>query len=399
MQQAWLAFASFSPLRNWCYEFFKLSHFIAALIFIVVLFLHCDFRLSSWDYFIATGVIFSLTFLHSQLRIFFQHGIQKSTISLVSNGFIKVSVPTKTTWRAGQHYFIRFIGLGAHGLTSHPFTVCSLPSKAHYYEARDNELVFYIRPQGGLTARLAKYAEAHPNASMRVLLDGPYSGIDMRKLATCQKTLALAGGSGAGWLLPLIEAFLRRRDCFSTGCDPETGKMGALCDGEGPEMKVILATRDLATRNWFEEAISELLSASLTGCCPSGLSVEIYYTGDEENKSAPKQTGQILQALDEPEKAPDADINVIAKDSSKSSDSESEKVGSLLSPTDHASRPDLPTIIKTSAAESSSSMAVFCCGPLSMQNDVQNAVAREQITGIKDGSKDVYLHMEHFSWA
>ncbi|KXT17614.1 hypothetical protein AC579_10141 [Pseudocercospora musae] len=397
--QAWLTFASFSPLRNLCYEFFKASHFLAALIFVVFFFLHCDFRLSSWDYFIATGVIFSLTFLHSQLRIYFQHGLRNAKISLASNGFIKVSIPTKTTWRAGQHYFIRFMGLGTHGLTAHPFTACSLPSKAHYYEAKDSELVFYIRPQGGFTARLAKFAEQHPNASMRVLLDGPYGGIDMRKLASSQKTLALAGGSGAGWLLPLIEAFLRRKDCFSAGCDPETGKMVALCNGEGPEMKVILATRDLATRNWFEEAICALLSASLTGCCPSGLSVEIYYTGREENKIAPKETGQFLQALDEPERAPDAGENIAAKTSSNSSDSDSEKVGSLLNPTDHASRPDLPAMIKEGAANSTSGMSVFCCGPLSMQNDVQNAVAREQFAVMKDGIKDIYLHMEHFSWA
>ena len=75
-----MTFASFSPLRNLCYEFFKASHFLAALIFVVFFFLHCDFRLSSWDYFIATGVIFSLTFLHSQLRIYFQHGLKKANI-------------------------------------------------------------------------------------------------------------------------------------------------------------------------------------------------------------------------------------------------------------------------------------------------------------------------------
>ncbi|KXT03720.1 hypothetical protein AC578_5141 [Pseudocercospora eumusae] len=385
--QAWLTFASFSPLRNLCYEFFKVSHFLAALIFVVFFFLHCDFRLSSWDYFIATGVIFSLTFLHSQLRIYFQHGLKKANISLASNGFIKVSVPTKTTWRAGQHYFIRFIGLGTHGLTAHPFTACSLPSKAHYYEAKDSELVFYIRPQGGFTARLAKFAHKHPNASMRVLLDGPYGGIDMRKLASSQKTLALAGGSGAGWLLPLIEAFLRRRDCLS-----ETSKMG--CSDhqeEAPEMKVILATRDLATRNWFEEAIRDLLATSLTGCCPSGLAVDIYYTARrEEKQNAP---GKFLQALD------DAEIKIAAAAETSSKSSDSSDSAPLLSATHHASRPNLPaTIREEAAAQSTSSVRVFCCGPLSMQNDVQNAVAREQLRVLKDGSKDVYLHMEHFSW-
>ncbi|USW58882.1 Putative ferric reductase, NAD binding domain, ferric reductase transmembrane component-like protein [Septoria linicola] len=398
ISQAWLTFASASPLRNWCYEFFKFSHFAAALIFVVFFFLHCNFRLSSWDYFIVTAVIFTLTWLHSQLRIYFQHGIQKATIVLESNGFVKVTIPTQTTWRAGQHYFIRFLGMGSSALTTHPFSASSLPAKAHYYEAAQSELVFYIRPQGGFTARLAKYAEKHSGSKMSVTLDGPYGGIDMPKLASCKKTLALAGGSGAGWLLPLVEAFLRRRDCVSAGCDPETGKMGAICGGEGPELRVVLATRDIATRNWFEEAVSELLSSSMLGCCPSGLNVEIYFTGSEDNVQHPKETGQFLQTLDEPEKVPDAKIAQHNKSESSDSDSE-KKVGSLLSPKDHSSRPDLPAIITEEAEVDASSMGVFCCGPLSMQSDVANAVAAEQLKGIKDGNRNVYLHMEHFSWA
>lgn len=31
-----------------CYEWFKFSHFLAALVFILFFFFHCDFRLSSW---------------------------------------------------------------------------------------------------------------------------------------------------------------------------------------------------------------------------------------------------------------------------------------------------------------------------------------------------------------
>lgn len=48
LAQAWLTFASIGPLRTLCYEFFKITHFVAALVFVVFFFLHCDFRLSSW---------------------------------------------------------------------------------------------------------------------------------------------------------------------------------------------------------------------------------------------------------------------------------------------------------------------------------------------------------------
>lgn len=400
--QAYLTFASFSPLRNWCYEWFKFSHFVAALVFVLFFFIHCDFRLSSWDYFIATGVLYSLTWLHSQLRIYFEHGIgKKATISLVSNGFIKVSIPTKTTWRAGQHFFVRFVGMGVHGLTTHPFTACSLPTKANFYEARDSEFVFFIRPQGGLTARLARYAEQHPASKMRVMLDGPYGGIDMPKLATYERLLVLAGGSGAGWCLPLIEAFLRRKDC-SECCDAQD--KGEKVDCNTPSMKVVLATRDLATRNWFEEAISELLADSLIGKCPPGLVVEVHYTGGSQNLENPKSTGQFLQKLDEPEKAPDADI--IPHNGESSSDSESEQGKAInqrfaFSLRDFDARPHLPSVIRQecSKGDASRSMGVFVCGPASMQSDAANAVAQEQIAGMKDGKRDVYLHMEHFSWA
>ncbi|KAF2166913.1 hypothetical protein M409DRAFT_54681 [Zasmidium cellare ATCC 36951] len=395
LAQAWLTFASFSPLRNWCYEWFKFSHFVAALVFVVFFFLHCDFRLSSWDYFIATGVIYTLSWLHSFIRVFFQHGIGKAaTIHLMSNGFIRVSVPTQSTWRAGQHFFVRFMGLGIHAWTTHPFTACSLPTKAHFYEAKESELIFYIRPQGGFTARLAKYAEKHPGCTMRVLLDGPYGGIDMPKLESPEKMLVLAGGSGAGWCLPLIESFLRRKDCAEC-CD--VGK-----DCNTPSMRVILATRDLATRNWFEEAVNELVSSSLIGKCPPGLVVEVHYTGGEDNANAPKATGQFLQKLDDPEKAPDADVAITAHNGPESSsdsdtDEKDEQRGRFaLSLRDFPSRPYLPDVIRQECADQDKPMGVFVCGPLSMQHDVANAVAKEQI---RDMKRDLYLHMEHFSWA
>lgn len=34
--------------RNRFYEIFKATHFVAALLFILFFFIHCDFRLTSW---------------------------------------------------------------------------------------------------------------------------------------------------------------------------------------------------------------------------------------------------------------------------------------------------------------------------------------------------------------
>ena len=46
--QAYLTLMSFGPIRNRYYEFFKSTHIIAAILFMVFFFIHCEFTLSSW---------------------------------------------------------------------------------------------------------------------------------------------------------------------------------------------------------------------------------------------------------------------------------------------------------------------------------------------------------------
>ena len=172
----------------------------------VFLFFHCGYTLTSWDYFIVTGVFFALSWLHRQLRIYFEHGINNhGAITLTPNGFVCVKVPTKAVWHVGQHFFVRFMTLGIHAASIHPFTACSLPSQT----SEESELVFYIRPRGGLTSRLARQAATRPGSSVRVLLDGPYGGISIEKIQQSQRQIVIAGGSGAGWVLPMLLARLR----------------------------------------------------------------------------------------------------------------------------------------------------------------------------------------------
>ncbi len=46
------------------------------------------------DYFIATGVLFAGSWLHRQIRIYFEHGIHhRAEVSLAANGFVRVGVP------------------------------------------------------------------------------------------------------------------------------------------------------------------------------------------------------------------------------------------------------------------------------------------------------------------
>ncbi|KAL2689101.1 hypothetical protein Neosp_003153 [[Neocosmospora] mangrovei] len=355
--QAWLTFASWGPLR---------------------------------DYFAATGVLFSLSWLYRQARIYFEHGISlHAELTIASNGFIRVSVPTKATWTVAQHYFVRFMGLGPHALTLHPFTACSLPSRDARSGFDESELVFFIRPRGGFTARLAHYTELHTNAKMRVLLDGPYGGVHAKTIHDSQRMLVIAGGSGAGWILPFISAYLDRQLQGGSHSDEDSEL----------SLRIILVTRDILTTTWFEEEVCHLLK-SRPEAPTHGLEVEIYYTGSEANEENPTQTGQFSKALDHPEKASESTPTPVIT-TSDTDDGQKISPSSKPSIQHLKSRPDLAVKVEEEARSSSSkqSLGVFVCGPLSMQSDVSAAVAREQLGIAKRGTGDILLHLEHFSWA
>ena len=109
---------------------------------------------------------------------------------------VKITIPTKLYWRPGQHFFVRFLDLGIHAASSHPFTVASLPSDRSVSEKGDDGRVIevYARVRGGITARLSNVAGSLKRS--RVLLDGPYGGFE-GNLEIYDRVLLLAGGSGS----------------------------------------------------------------------------------------------------------------------------------------------------------------------------------------------------------
>ena len=105
---------------------------------------------------------------------------------------VKVTAPTKVVWKPGQHFFVRFLDLGAHAATSHPFTVASLPSAG--------AAEMYVRVHRGITARLGAITQSGSGKTSRVLLDGPYGGFE-GNLRVYDRALLLGGGSGASSLV------------------------------------------------------------------------------------------------------------------------------------------------------------------------------------------------------
>lgn len=172
----------------------------------VLLLLHCDFILTSVDWFIAAAALYvpSLAFRHGR-TIWRRSTI--ATIETVDERTLIIEAPTSARWSAGQHFFLRFGGLGVHTLTSHPFTAASLCTpRSGRSVAR-----FVVRGRSGVTARLASRAQSG-RGEVRVWLDGPYGtlGFDLAT-ARFDHALLLAGGAGAAFILPLLEAIVRSR--------------------------------------------------------------------------------------------------------------------------------------------------------------------------------------------
>jgi NAD(P)H-flavin reductase len=308
------------------------------------------------------------------------------------SGFIRIAIPAKFNWKPGQHCFLRFTGFGLiHAISSHPFTICSSPS----LQADElSELVFYIRPQGGFTRKLHAHALEHPGSSLPVIVDGPYGGITLQKYNNADHILVVAGGSGAGWCLPFIEQFVRygSRSHDSHSNTKETVHIESSSIQKPSSLRVVLATRDTTSRTWFLSAVDELLDKYAAKSKNSGFHVQVYLTGDA---------------------AREADLPSKISEDNASPNESSSTAGKIEVPghghvgavpgREYEGRPQLPSIVLEEASkirEGGRSLSVFVCGPITMQNDVRNAVAAENLHVLKDSrSGGVYLHSEHFSWA
>lgn len=286
-------------------------------------------------------------------------------------------------WTPGQHVFIRFLTLSLHSLTAHPFSICSLPALPR--DNRPSELVFYIRPRGGFTSRLAKLAAKQPNVSLPVLLDGPYGGTNTT-LAKFGKALIIAGGSGAGYTLPLIEDVARK---FEEGKTTSEEKEANL-QRRKTVLQVLISTRDYDTRSWYHEAIDQLLSQYPAFASSNSLHVSVHHTSASPLASSDPGSSKPSE--------------IVKRTSTKNNSwyDDSTRPNSTLPSTTKSNfqgRPNLPCIIQDATSEKGTSVGIAVCGPASMLQDVRNSAAAAQTSILRSGSgaTDVYLHTEHFS--
>ncbi|KAJ5788049.1 hypothetical protein N7457_003039 [Penicillium paradoxum] len=383
ISQAYLTLMSLPFIRNRFYEFFKATHIFMAIVFIVFFFLHCDFRLSSWDYFVASGVIYFLSLIAGHTRTYLMHGIHTATLELLPCDLVRVAVPSIIKWTPGQHVFMRFLTPDLHLFTAHPFTIssaCHNPDEI----GKPSELVFYIKPRGGITGRLKAMAAKSPGCSKKILIEGPYGGISEPHMARFDTILVIAGGSGGGFSLAIVDEALRL-----TGTNvSETEKRAH----SRRNLQVVFSTRDHAMADWYIEEIESRLSESTTLSSDSDngfeTAVSVHVT-DQRNSGIP--------ARSEPDdfkgtagKLPPAEITT---------------TGNFSLNVHRNARPDLPGLIARSVAmariqgtqlEKKQRIGVLVCGPASMLHDTRNAAALAQSRVFGGEVEELYLHSEPF---
>ncbi|KKY13387.1 putative ferric-chelate reductase [Diplodia seriata] len=438
--QTYLTVMSFGPIRNRFYEFFKATHFTAALAFILFFFFHCDFRLTSWDYFIATGTLYLSSLLFSHLRTFLAYGPHHTahltplpnahlaiTIRLHPGVVASQAVPIDFIWRPGQHVFLRFfssrISWWRYGVSAHPFTICSLPppvdnelgwpsspssspssdgyvgKNASPLRPGETELRFVVKPhaRGGLTRALHDLAlegAAAGGAEVGVALDGPYGGVGVgaaassssssssssSRLAAFDNILVVVGGSGAGFSLPVVEEVLRSSE------KKKKGGMAATTSSGKRAVGVVLATRHGSTGAWYAEEVGTLLRRYGYGADDDDddaveVAVAVHVTGDDDaaGEEAEVESARMAGEDKEVRMGGGGEDGVVAW---------------------RQGRPQLQKVVEEYAASAEGkALAVAVCGPAGMLYDVRNAVAGVQ-KGVLSGkgAREVYLHSEHFSW-
>lgn len=306
----------------------------------------------------------------------------RANISLVTDEVLRVSTSVGFAWTPGQHVFVRFCGLGIHSLTAHPFTICSVPIKSP--KTDKFELVLYIKPHGGVTRRLAALAQANPDAAVGMFVEGPYGGLNAKTLSIFDSGLLIAGGSGAGLMLPVIQDWILR-----TEYEQQLGQANEKPLGDiSSSLTVILATRHHTTINWFRQEIEHFRN-EVSEAVFRNINIVTHYTGQDDG-------GLSLESPSTFDRGSETLSFKVATDSSaKQFSSDETSMGTI-----HFSRPDLFDIIRSETAKPDRSVGIVVCGPKSMIHDVRNAAAEAQLKILRReiGAREVFLHSEPFSW-
>ncbi|WWC66087.1 uncharacterized protein I303_108709 [Kwoniella dejecticola CBS 10117] len=352
------------PFRRGFYESFYWVHIIMAVFFLGAMFWHGYRELDSDAYMIATIVLFLSSVTWRLVMVILNNPtlhLAKAEI-VDEDGTLKLTIPTMfIDWHAGQHVFIRFVGVRP--FDSHPFSLATTPSppsaKHDYNRGSIREMVCLLKPVGGFTMALSDKVKCGAN-SFKVLVDGPYGGVEDGELRKFDRVLICVAGTGVTWGLSVLQDLVWYGEA-------------------GQEVTFVWVFRKTTSIKWFERELDSIRLAY------PYVDIRIHITG---------ATTSDIDA---------AGVNLTpteGSDVSSSANKESELIN-LSNFHTQSTRPDMPHLIEKEVAIAAGSLAVATCGPRGFLSDCANAVTRAQI-GILSGKyhdlSEVYMKSESFGW-
>jgi NAD(P)H-flavin reductase len=229
------------------YELFLFMHWPISVVFVGMMFWHCNNYLTSYSYLYATLAIWLSSWLG---RVFYTNFLNpwrmswligdESAVTLLPENAVKITVPTQTKWRPGQFVYIRMPGISL--FENHPFTISSLCSEdfPSEYGEEYRDMILLFRPFGGFTRKVVNTAlEKGENKTYRAFIDGPYGGM-RRRIESFDKIVLIAGGSGITAIVSqLLDLIKRMRDGKAVTQD----------------VQVIWALKRPETMEWFKEEL------------------------------------------------------------------------------------------------------------------------------------------------
>ncbi|KAM5440346.1 hypothetical protein McanMca71_003826 [Microsporum canis] len=292
------------------------------------------------------------------------------------------------SWKAGQHVFVRFLGMGAHSLTAHPFTIASLP-RANSSSDQPNDMVIYVKRQEGTTKSLLTAVQEASSLTMGTLIEGPYGGVchGSGTMAKFDTILVIAGGSGAGFSFTVVEDVLRHVT--------ETNSPGRTAE---KTLKIIYAAHSSSMAQWYDGEIRTMLSRWASSLAVSVL-IHTTSNGDSLRGSEPQLEGTSNNddITDRPQNARTRSYDDIEKGSVHGEKNENSQ--GMIRPIIHLQgRPSISSAVASLTDRAAGkTIGIAVCGPSLMIHDVRNAAAEAQRSVLAGHVKEVFLHTESFS--
>ena len=198
-----LGCTALSPVRRRSYRVFYVAHMAVATALPLVLFFHTT-HVRIFVY--QTALVHCI---NVALRGWNSCTVRGKLRAIPGTSLLEITVPldkgTGTSglrgFEAGQHAYVAWAGKSvSRTFRSNPFSVASVPTI-------DHELRFVVRVLDGNTARFAR--ETPRSAAAKFTIEGPY-GVSTHgeELLKCNKTVFVAGGVGATFVVPLYQQLL-----------------------------------------------------------------------------------------------------------------------------------------------------------------------------------------------